>query len=360
MLFRKKEEGSMVVEASLIMPIFLSFLIFLISMVQIASVKIALNNAVSDATKQIATHFYPVDLMYTRFSQTDIGTKTDEVVNRIGETRNKMIEVEELIKRYDDFFPKEVNDLISIREKFEGEVIDVYDKTLSTFFQPIVDYYVDDNIIKLENLHVNKVILPNLKNRNQAYFGIEVTYDMPLIVPFINRTLTFKHQAFERVWVGDSIKTIIPPSNNTSKNNGTTGDETQNNNTSTNNNQTNNSAEQENNEQVATLVIDSITSPVQRGRSVRIIAHGPANKTAIIQLYYQSGFEKEKTSRFNGDGILSYSIRIGGNSNEGVYKAVVKVGNLEESASFEVLSKANIDKYSSDRKSNVEQRKNNN
>ncbi|OEF99071.1 hypothetical protein BHF71_02495 [Vulcanibacillus modesticaldus] len=273
MFLSKKEEGSMVVEASLIMPVFLSFLIFLITMIQITTVEIALNNGLSEAVKQISTHMYPLALVEEKYSNTI--------------TRDKS-EIEQLIKENADLLP------------------------LNNSVRPIVDRYMDDKIIKVENLQVTKVILPNLTELNQPYLGIEVKYEMPLRIPFISKVLIFEEQVYERVWLGDRLKLE------------------------------NRSSEVLNDSQ---LYLDYISSPVQRGKFVRIIANGPPNRAATITLTYKSGFIKEKSCRFDDSGRFTCDIKIGGNSKEGKYVAVIRADDLEARGEFIVLSKKNIKKY---------------
>jgi hypothetical protein len=343
---RRKEDGSIVVEASLIMPIFLSFVILLITMIRISIVEIELNHAVSEATKQISVHMYPIGLLYDGFSNTKYGEKTHEIAGKVEKIRNEIIEAENKANDYSAFFPQEVKNLLSIRKKFETGVVGVYDSLLARTFQPIVDSYVDDQIIQLENLQVTKITLPNLKDRDQVYFGINVRYDMPLHIPFINKIITFKQQAYERVWVGNqNMTTLVPASPEKEKKEDKEQEEDK--------EKEKNEDNDKDKEDLHPLVIDSIASPVQRGRKVRIIAKGPPDQVATIQLMYQSGFEKEKKCTFSSDGWLLCDIKIGGNSKEGTYEAIIKVDGQTASGRFEVMSKGNMKKYRSKRKSSI-------
>lgn len=163
MVFRRNEQGSMVVEASLILPIFLSLLLFLITLIRISTVEIALNHGVSEATKQVAAHMYPVALGLDRFSEG---------------------EAEDQLAAYSNFFTEEISQLLHIRQDMEDGVVADYDRILSRIFQPYVDLFIDDRMVYLEHLQVTKVTLPF--GRDAAYFGLEVRYDMPLHIPFIN------------------------------------------------------------------------------------------------------------------------------------------------------------------------------
>lgn len=335
MIRRKRENGSMTLEASLIMPIFFSFILLMVTFIRIAMVEIALNHAVFEAVKQISTHMYPVDLLYQQFSETEAGKIVDDSIEKVEETRNKVMEVEEVIKRFHALFPREAEKLLSMRETFEQELEGVYQEGLSVLFQPIVDHYVNRKLIKLERFQVTKVVLPDLRDHDPAYFGIEARYDMPLYIPFFHKTLSFKKQAYERVWVGYGTVTKAETEEPAAENK--------------NQSDANNRDEEAEKEEKKVLLIDSITNPVQRGHSVRIIAKGLENQRAVIQLYYQSGFKKQETCRFQSNGWLTCDIKIGGHANEGKYKAVIISGDLQAEADFQVMSKENMSKYRSKR-----------
>lgn len=57
-----KEEGSMVVEAAMVLPFFLLFVLFLISIVQMTLYSTALQSTASDTVKSLSTHMYPAAL----------------------------------------------------------------------------------------------------------------------------------------------------------------------------------------------------------------------------------------------------------------------------------------------------------
>jgi hypothetical protein len=336
MAFRKNEQGSMVVEAALILPIFLSLLLLLITFIRISIVEIALDHGLSEATKQVASHMYPVALGFDRLSESEAGQKVLQAVDIGKQYRDQVIEVEDQISVYSSLFPEEIGQLLLVRQDMEAGVLADYDHILSSIFQPYVDLFIDKKIVNLERLQVTKVTLPNFKNRDAAYFGLEVRYDMPLQIPFINKKLIFKKKAYERVWVGD-YQTKNPGDNKENQ-----GDQED---------QGDEDVQEEESEYQ--LVIESITSPIQRGARAKdrgsIIARGPPNQNATIEIYYVSKFQKKIDCRLNASGWLKCEIEIGPASKEGTYKVVIKAKGQEASKSFEVLSKPNMDKYIEDR-----------
>lgn len=337
----KKDKGSIVIEATLILPIFLSFLLILISFIKISVVEMELTTAVAEATKQVATHLYPVGILYNDFSKTDVGEVFEDVVYKLNDANKKLMDITKFIDQYSYILPEEINYILEIADIFGGGIDGVYDKALSNVFQPIVDYYVDDSIIKFEYFQVTKVVIPDLIDGDQSYFGIEIRYDMPLNVPFFNKVITFKKQAYERVWLGNNI--ISQKDNNNLENEDLSDEQ-----------DIENEGGTDDDDKEVELIIDSITSPVQRGHKTRIIVEGPKNKTATIKIMYNSGFVKEIKATFNKKGVLISDIIIGGHSNEGVYQAVVTVDNMEDSIDFEVLSKDNMNSYIQKRKDKVD------
>jgi hypothetical protein len=347
--FRKSQEGSIVLEAAIIIPIFLCFLLFLITIIRIATVEMALNTAISTATKQVSTHIYPIALLLDDYNQSETGHKTKKFLDKMKQYKEHIEYAENELNQspLNSFFPKEVKNLLSIRESFEAGASSVYTQTLRTVFEPLVDSYIDDSIILIEKLQVTKVTLPDLKDRTNPYFGLEVRYDMPLNIPFYNKELTFKKNAFERVWVGDKNTNLLDRAKSEGRREigdnleekpddvDVTKDEEE---------------EEEEDEKEEKLVIDSILSPVQRGKQVKIIAKGPPNSSIKVTLFYQSGFVKSNNCRTDTAGWMSCSIRIGPNSKEGSYEAILTVEHQEAKGTFKVLSKANMDKYIHERK----------
>lgn len=352
---KKREEGSIVLEAALILPIFIGFVILLISFIRIALVQIALDNTVAEATKQIATHYYPIDLAYGEFNTTETGSNINKGIDDLKEKRERVIAFEQLLKNYSDQLPNELSSILYIRQSIESEVVGAYDSALAKGFQPIVDYYADDTILDITNLQVTKVTLPDLRERDTLFFGIEVRYDMSLNIPFFNRPITFIDSSYERVWIGDGSVNLIKEQKGVGE---AIGEEEQNpdleEDPNEDNNQDRSKADDEDDEEEEKLIIDSINSPVQRGHYVRIFAIGPPNEMAHIEIRYKSGFVKSTDVYFDENGRFKADIKIGGHANEGEYEVIITAGNQKAKGNFEVLSKDNMEEYKNNRKDAID------
>src|SRR5690348_3035736 len=59
---RRRDEGSVALEASLVMPVVLMVILFFICLIRMASVEMALHGAVSQTVRQAAGNIRPVEL----------------------------------------------------------------------------------------------------------------------------------------------------------------------------------------------------------------------------------------------------------------------------------------------------------
>jgi len=250
-VFWNKQKGSIVVEASIILPIFLCFFLYLLTMIQLVLVELSLEHSLTLLTKRIATNY-------------------QALISEIKENGSS-------------------------------------DEELKDYFQPLLDQSVDPSIIRLEHLQLSQVKIPRI-NTDGSYALFSLRYDMPLSIPFIEHTVTIRKDSWERVWIGMT--------------------------------------EEESEEGIEqALFIDSINSPVQRGKKLKIIAYGPPHRSIQVTLLYQSGFVKSETCQTDQEGWMNCAISIGGNSKEGEYEVVLTVDKLYATASFQVLSKENFKDY---------------
>lgn len=216
--FFKKDQGSLVLEAALALPFFLAFVIALICMIRIAMAETALQSSVSETTKVIATHIYPVQLLFDEASAKWEGSQAGESVNdifgKINSAKEKADQINDFIDDYSAFIPDSLLPLVQTVQQWQDEVEkqgeeqvqkleeQVWDPMLNSAFTPLVVMYADHDTLDVKSLKVTKVTLPNLKNKDKAYFGVEATYTMRLPIPFFRKNIQLTKRAYERVWVG--------------------------------------------------------------------------------------------------------------------------------------------------------------
>jgi hypothetical protein len=115
----RNNKGSITLEAALILPLFLAFVVMLMVLIRMTIIQIALDNATSELTKQVSTHMYPIALVFDALSKTDGGETT--------------------LKIYDLVTKKESRD-----ELANGSIDNLVEKTFTEPIQQMVGEIVDE------------------------------------------------------------------------------------------------------------------------------------------------------------------------------------------------------------------------
>ena len=216
--FLKGENGGIVVEASLILPFFLSFFIALNCLIQVSKVEMGLQTAVSETVKDISTHMYPVRLLYIeakqKTEQSKAGILYQNILDKVNQAKEQIETVEGLTDQFARFIPDSIVALIqwekTRREELENKgkeqadefIENTFNPVLNQAFKKIVLQYADPSLVHASNLKVTKVTLSNLEQPEEAFIGIEAQYDYKLPIPFINKTIHLRKRAYERAWIG--------------------------------------------------------------------------------------------------------------------------------------------------------------
>lgn len=208
-----EEEGSMVVEAAMVLPIFLLFVLFLISIVQMTLYSTALQSTASDTVKSISTHMYPAALAVQKWGGTgeSTGESGKEDVNR-SESPNWTIPRLSLTdwgSSYAMSLPKPLDEwVMSALEKGEGPLQKLQAETsehaLDLVVKPLLKPYLSSDLLDYNRIHVSNIIVPEIKKGTRPYFGLVVSYELPMKVPFLNQSIVLEASAVERLWIGDT------------------------------------------------------------------------------------------------------------------------------------------------------------
>lgn len=216
--FYMEQKGGIVLEASLLLPVFLAFLAGLIICIQIALLEMALGAGVTEATKTIAGQVYPVRLLVQeaklKLGQSRPAEIMNTAISHIQSARDQVTHAESLIDEYAAYIPEPLVELVKWEKekRILGEQLATEGKEtlleeqlkprLNAAITPIVYAFCDSRTVPKEGFKVTSVTLPSMEAGGEAFFGIEVqlTYKLPL--PFISQTIVLKKRAFERSWVG--------------------------------------------------------------------------------------------------------------------------------------------------------------
>lgn len=194
----REEEGGIVLEAAIVMPLLLSFVIVMIAFVQLAVTEMALQTAVSETSKYVAAHVYPLYLL----SETEIGQEISHDVSviseRIRESKEQWAAADSLAQDYAAFIPESLLPIISGHQLLD----ELYDSGMNAIGLFLLKPHINERVIDIERLQVTKTILPHLQSRQHVYIGLEVRYVQPLRIPFFQRDIILSKSSYERVWIG--------------------------------------------------------------------------------------------------------------------------------------------------------------
>lgn len=189
------ERGSIIVEAAIVMPLFLSFMVAMICFIQIAIAEMALQHAVSETTKQVAAHMYPAYLL----AQTKTGDQIADILQDIDAAKEAFSTVSTFSDDYAALMPDSVVTLLSM----SGQGDQMSDHVQNYLVLQLMLAHVDERLLHKRHLNVSASQVPNVFVNDEAYFGITAQYDINLFIPFFRQTLTISKTAHERAWIGN-------------------------------------------------------------------------------------------------------------------------------------------------------------
>jgi hypothetical protein len=203
-----------VIEASLILPFFIGFVLVLNSFIQISLAQFALQTAVSETNKQLASHMYPVKLLYIEAKNKVESSKAGELIQRVldqvVQARSKVTDSEDFVERYASYIPEPIVVWMEIEkkkrefleEKGQDSAMKLLQPIINQAFTKLVQQFADQSLLRPAQLHVVDVDLPDLDSSSNAFIAIEAQYDLNLPIPFFHRTISLRKRAVERIWVG--------------------------------------------------------------------------------------------------------------------------------------------------------------
>lgn len=202
----------------LILPFFTVLIVVLISMMKISMTETALQSTVSETVKVLATHMYPVQLIYDEanemWQESRIAQSIDELMSKIHQAKQQLEQVDEFVDEYRAYIPDSLVPIVEVMRKLQDDawaqgrslVNDyeqhVWNPFLHAAFRPLVIHYADERKLDVDKVQLTEVILPDLQHKENAYLGIEATYAMILPLPFVSWEIRLTKRAYERVWVG--------------------------------------------------------------------------------------------------------------------------------------------------------------
>lgn len=295
MSLRSKESGSIVVEAAAVLPAFLFFILLLIHFIQMSVVSMALNGAVSETARQISAHMYPVALAYESHDSSEWGAKLNDTLGRARRGWDEWMPVDDMLRRYAEAFPSPVGELAEMAGTYWQDWKDrAFERAQleagSLLVRPLLLELMNDRLLEEERLSIDRILFPDLKNRQEAYFGIEVSYRMPMQIPFLSRPIVIREQAYERVWIGDAPE---------STDSGRQGE--------------------------GIRILSISPEPVRLAKTAVVVAKVAPGGKAYLTVIYKSGESRAKhlgEAVADGEGIVSWEWFVSGNTTPGIWSVI--------------------------------------
>jgi hypothetical protein len=174
--------GVITLEATLIIPLFLTLVIGLLLLIRIAFVQITLQNAADEVVKQFSALAYPLEPAIEQAVSTKDGW-VHSLLELVPLTMKPTIE---------QFINDQWNDKLT-------------QPTMNLMFKPVYWHYLNSNykqtFIRYDQLHIERVSFPGVNNTD-GWFGIEVRYEFAISLPFYQKTIVLRKRAYERAWLG--------------------------------------------------------------------------------------------------------------------------------------------------------------
>ena len=307
-----RDEGSMVVEAALVLPMFLLFVLFLIFIVQMTLYSTALQSTASDTVKMISTHMYPAALAAQKWEAgTDaVEQGTDGTADASADSASSgvwsipRLSLEEWSDSYAEALPEPMESWVRAAvQRGEGPLQQLQagasQSVLDIALKPVLKPYLSSDWLEYSRIHVSNVSVPDLKEGKHPYFGLVVSYDLPMRVPFLNQKIVLEASAVERLWVGNT---------DASGEGGAAGP----------------------GDESDTIVILEKPNPGVANHQGRIRIKVPPNASANLSIFYKSG---QSTAKYLGwkqadeNGYIEWEWKIGVNTTPGTWPFVITLSD---------------------------------
>lgn len=301
------EDGSMVVEAAMVLPIFLLFVLFLISIIQMTLYSTALQSTASDTVKSISTHMYPAALAVQKWGENGVPNEDAEGASNWSIPR---LSLTDWGSSYAGSLPNPLDEwVMSALEKGEGPLqklqAEASEGVLDLAIKPLMKPFLSSDLLEYDRIQVSNLIVPELKERSRPYFGVVVSYELPMKIPFLNQKIVLEASAVERLWIGD------------------TGEGT------------NTGASAEAEEQFIEIL--EKPNPAIANKQGKVRAKIPPNAAASLSVFYKTGGSTAKYlgwKQADANGYIEWEWKIGVNTTPGSWPFVIQ---LDDGRSIEVM-----------------------
>lgn len=192
----RNENGSITIEAALIIPIFLTFVLFLSSLIKITVAEMALQKAVDETAQNVSHYSYLAMVAQKKIKKTTDGfvdSLTDKSKEKLGNHTIANHLLEKISQAGKDFIPTSGEAINHFSDgMYQNMVRASYEKHIgqSQFYNPGGIRVVDSSF-------------PQGTSGEAANVKIEAENTLKIVVPFFEQEVKIKKVAVERGWVGN-------------------------------------------------------------------------------------------------------------------------------------------------------------
>lgn len=285
----REERASIVLEAAIVMPMLMLFMLALIVLIHLNAVQLALHASAAQTVRAVSAHWYPVDQALQKlarkseqsavFSDTEQGTKGEKHLRELASAAAKWL-------------PDPSGTLLSSAIKGDWQpAINMAATELGRFaVEPLVRQYADARFLTSERIMLEQLSIPDYKNKQQAELGLTVSYRYPIKVPLLQLPIILHAGAAERVWIPDTAAADIGTS--------VSG-------------------------QQHLSIISIEPSPVRPGRKATVTVMANPGEAVSLEVFYKSGLSKAKhlgEAQADASGMVSWTWHVSGNTTPGLWE----------------------------------------
>lgn len=189
----KDENGSITIEASLLIPIMLLFILSLISFVKISIAEMALQESVSESAQTVAHYSFATLVAEGKIMEGAEGFLDDLTEKQ----KNNFSNNEIMSKILDD-----------LNEKVKGKIPglgEVLDRSVGkSVYQKLVKSKYEDKVGKSSFFNADgiQIVNHNFPTEGKWDVEIEATNEINLVLPFFEKKIPIRKKAVERAWHG--------------------------------------------------------------------------------------------------------------------------------------------------------------
>lgn len=302
---REGEQGSIVLEAALVMPLLLIVLVFFIVLIRLCAVQLAVQSAASQTVRQIASHIRPAELAFQQVSD----KLPDELLEPAQE---ELSDWSSIAAEAAEWLPDPAGSIASAALQGDWQPLENMAATElgRSVVEPVLKEYADSAMLDADLLRLSSLTLPDLKNKEEPYLTIAVEYEFPFRLPFVDQPFVLKEQASERVWVSDPLPAT---------------------------------SEAEGDEDTVPIQIISIQpSPLRPGRKATVVALTDPGASASLSVKYKSGQSVAKNlgqAVADTNGTVSWTWLVGGNTTQGIWELTAVSSSGEQVSKHFIVEK---------------------